>query len=311
MSLEMLVREAPSQYIHHDQLFKQLIHTFFAEFLEAFFPEVHHYIDFSFIKPLSEEVFTDLFEGESKRADIIIEAKVKGTDSLIIIHVEPQSYGQSDFNERMYHYFGLLYNRYRKPIIPIAIFSYDEKRVERNDFSISFPFFHVLSFHFLMLELRKLNWRNFIHSNNPAAAALLSKMGYSLKERVQVKKEFMRMLAKMEINPAKMELIIGFFETYLTLNESEEKKLMEEIKQLDRDESEQILKLPNSWRERGILEGMKEGMEKGMQEGQQKGEHDAQRKIALNLLKEGFSIEFIAKVTNLDYAEIEELGKQI
>ncbi|WML28823.1 hypothetical protein RCG24_12365 [Neobacillus sp. OS1-32] len=94
---------------------------------------------------------------------------------------------------------------------------------------------------------------------------------------------------------------------------------MEEIKQLDRDESEQILKLPNSWRERGILEGMKEGikkgmkegMEKGMQEGQQKGEHDAQRKIALNLLKEGFSIEFIAKVTNLDYAEIEELGKQI
>ncbi|WP_235887884.1 hypothetical protein [Neobacillus paridis] len=85
---------------------------------------------------------------------------------------------------------------------------------------------------------------------------------------------------------------------------------MEEIKQLERDESEQILKLPNSWRERGILEGMKEGMKKGIQEGQQKGEHDAQRKIALNLLKEGFSIEFIAKVTNLDYAEIEELGKQ-
>ncbi|XRG88104.1 hypothetical protein V5M37_03115 [Neobacillus sp. SAB-20_R2A] len=51
------------------------------------------------------------------------------------------------------------------------------------------------------------------------------------------------MLAKMELNPAKMELVIGFFETYLKLNESEEKELMEEIKQLDKDEAEQILKI--------------------------------------------------------------------
>jgi predicted transposase/invertase (TIGR01784 family) len=110
-----------------------------------------------------------------------------------------------------------------------------------------------------------------------------------------VKKEFLRMLAKLEINPAKMELIIGFFETYLTLTESEEKELMEEIKQLNRDESEKILKLPNSWVEKGKEEGIKEG----------------KRAIALNMLKEGLSIELIKKVTNLDYAEIEELSKQL
>ncbi len=39
------------------------------------------------------------------------------------------------------------------------------------------------------------------------------------------------MLVKMEINPAKAELINGLFETYLSLNESEEEELMEEIKQ--------------------------------------------------------------------------------
>ena len=242
----MLVREDPSQYTHHDQLFKQLIHTFFAEFLELFFPEVHQHIDFSSMKPMSEEMFTDLFKGESRRADIVIEAKLKGEDTLIIIHVEPQSYGQPDFNERMYQYFSLLYNKYRKPILPIAIFSYDEYRVEHNEYTIIFPFIHVLTFQFLMVELRKMNWRKYIHSDNPVAGALLSKMGYSALERVQVKKEFCRMLVKMEINPAKMELIIGFFETYLTLTESEERELMEEIKQLNREESEKILKLPNS-----------------------------------------------------------------
>ncbi|WP_338033019.1 hypothetical protein [Lentibacillus sediminis] len=41
---------------------------------------------------MSEEVITDLLEGESRRADIIVEANLKGEDTLIIIHVEPQSY---------------------------------------------------------------------------------------------------------------------------------------------------------------------------------------------------------------------------
>jgi hypothetical protein len=222
-------------------------------------------------------------------SSINVEAKLKGQDTLIIIHVEPQSYGQPDFNQRMYHYFSLLYNKYRKPILPIAIFSYDEKRYECNEFNNFFPFFHVLTFQFLMVELRKMNWRQYIHSNNPVAAALISKMGYSQTERVLVKKEFLRMLVKMEINPAKMELINGFFETYLSLNESEEKVLMEEIKQLNPDESEQILKLPNSWVEKGIKEGI------------QKGELEGKRKIALNMLKEGLSIELIVRVTNLDY----------
>ncbi|MEC1697372.1 hypothetical protein [Schinkia azotoformans] len=58
-----------------------------------------------------------------------------------------------------------------------------------------------------------MNWWNYIHSNNPAATALLSKMGFTEKEKVQVKKEFLRMLVKMELNPAKAELINGFFGT--------------------------------------------------------------------------------------------------
>ena len=90
MSLTIILEEE-TDYTHHDQLFKELIHIFFKEFLEAFFPEVHHHIDFSSIKPLSEEVFTDLFEGESRKADIVIETKLKNMDTIIIIHVEPQS----------------------------------------------------------------------------------------------------------------------------------------------------------------------------------------------------------------------------
>jgi predicted transposase YdaD len=301
MTQEILVRENSTHYIPHDQLFKQLLNTFFSEFLEAFFPEVHRSIDFSSLKPLSEEMFTDLIEGENRRADIIIETKLKDEETLIIIHVEPQSYGQPNFHERMYHYFSLLYNRYRKPILPIAIFSYDQKRTEHNQFTVTFPFFHVLTFQFLMLELKKMNWRSYIHTNNPVAAALLSKMEYSDKEKVQVKKEFLRMLVKMELNSAKAELINGFFETYLTLNNSEEEELMKEIKQLDPQESEPIFKLPNSWREKGREEGIQRGIAEGIQK--------EKRQTALEMLREGLSVNLIAKVTKLDPSEIEELRR--
>lgn len=128
----VFIQEDKNEYMKHDQLFKELIHSFFEEFLEVFFPEIYDHIDFESIKPLSEEVFTDMLDGESRRADIVVETTLKGEDVVIIIHVEPQSYHQPNFHERMYHYFSLLYNKYRRPIIPIAVFSYDEKRTEQN-----------------------------------------------------------------------------------------------------------------------------------------------------------------------------------
>lgn len=218
MSVITLIQENPASYTKHDQLFKQLIHTFFKEFIEVFFPKIHDSIDFHSITPLSEEVHTNLIEGDTRRLDVVIETKLKDTEVVIIVHIEPQSSAQAYFHERTYQYFSLLYNKYRKPIIPIAVLSYEESW-EKNEYTMTFPFFHVLTFNFLTLHLRKQNWRAFIDSNNPAAAALLSKMGYTEKERVQVKIEFLRMMARMKLDPARQRLIYGFFGAYLKLNE--------------------------------------------------------------------------------------------
>lgn len=49
--------------------------------------------------------------------------------------------------------------------------------------------------------------RSYIKQNNPVAAALLSKMGYNKKERVQVKMECLRMLLRMKLDPARMHMI--------------------------------------------------------------------------------------------------------
>ncbi|UTW69541.1 hypothetical protein KHA80_22825 [Anaerobacillus sp. HL2] len=48
---------------------------------------------------------------------------------------------------------------------------------EPKTFSINFPFKDVLSFKFFTLELKKRNWREFIHQPNPVALALLGENG--------------------------------------------------------------------------------------------------------------------------------------
>jgi hypothetical protein len=49
--------------IDHDQIFKELISTFFMEFLELFLPEIAATIDPGSIRFLQQEYFLDLVEG--------------------------------------------------------------------------------------------------------------------------------------------------------------------------------------------------------------------------------------------------------
>src|SRR5690625_1846414 len=299
VAMPQLIRETPppeATHTKHDQLYKELINTFFKEFLEIFFPDIHENIDFDKISPLSEEVYTDVLGGDVRKLDIVIETRLKKEDVVIIVHIEPQSYRQTDFNERMYHYFSLLYNKYRKPIIPIAIFSHDDLW-EESQFTIGFDFFDVLRFNYRTLHLQKMNWRDYIHSDNPVAAALMSEMGYKKEERIQVKKEFFMMLARMQLDPAKQRIIHGFFEQYLRLTNEEEEQLMEEIKK--NPEAEKIFEIPISYEEKGKEIGKEIGKELGKKE------------VVIEMLKEGSDLNFISKVTQFDIDEIKEIKQQL
>ncbi len=55
----------------HDQRFKEFLQTFLQEFLKLFFPDVERRLDFRNIEFLDKEVFTNLVEGSSRRADVV------------------------------------------------------------------------------------------------------------------------------------------------------------------------------------------------------------------------------------------------
>lgn len=250
--------------IDHDRLFKELLQVFFEEFLILFFPKIHEKIDFAHAKFLDKEFVNDTSQRENKEIDVILETKFKGEDGLIIVHVEAQASYDSNFNKRMFVYFNRLFEKHQdKRIIPIALFSYDNKNKEEpNTFEMNFPFLDVLRFQYLTVELKKYNWRDFIRQDNPVAGALMSKMAYTEDEKIEVKKEFLRMLVRLELDPARNHLLTSFFDTYLKLTEEEEHILQEAVKNLDPEGEAKVMELINSYERKGMEKGIQNSIVK-------------------------------------------------
>jgi hypothetical protein len=63
--------------VDSDKLFKELLKTFFVEFLELFFAEMRAYIDETAIEFLDKQYYTDQVTGERREADIIARVKFR------------------------------------------------------------------------------------------------------------------------------------------------------------------------------------------------------------------------------------------
>lgn len=275
----------------HDRLFKELLSTFFEEFMLLFFPEAYEQIDFQKVDFLSQEFFTDVTEGDKHLVDLLVQTKLKGEDSIILIHVEAQAEHQRDFNRRMFTYFSRIYQKHQRNILPIAVFSFDTPRDEPNAFTIQFPFAEVLQFQYLAVELKKKNWRDFIKQENPVAAALLSKMGYNENEKVEIKKEFLRIMVKLGLDRARESLLNGFFETYLDLTEEEEEQLIERVRALPKEEAKEVMEYMTSYERRGIEKGIVQ--------------------VAKRMLARGKNVDEIMDLTGLSKSEVDRLKAEV
>lgn len=212
--------------IDHDRLFKELLTTFFSEFIDLFLPQVMAYLDPATLVAVDKEVFTDVTSGEKHEADIVMRAKFKGADTFFLVHVENQSSRDYSMGKRMFTYFARFHESYGLPVYPIVLFSYDKPLdVEPDRYEVVFPDKKVLEFSYAVIQLNRLNWRDYLNRPNPVASALMSKMQIAPPDRVKVKLECIRMLAGLKLNPARTQLISGFVGQYLRLNLVEAEKL--------------------------------------------------------------------------------------
>ncbi len=95
----------------------------------------------------------------------------------------------------------------------------------------------------------------------------MAKMNIAEKERAKVKAECLRLLITLRLDPAKMQLISGFIDTYLNLNPVEERQFQEEISTFSQPVQEGIMQITTSWMRQGIDNGLQKSLIKVFQFG--------------------------------------------
>jgi hypothetical protein len=296
-----------NQNIDHDRLFKELISTFFIEFLELFLPDVARDIDRDSIQFLPELVLTDVTEGEKKNIDLLAKVKYRQEDTYFLIHVEAQSYTQAAFAKRIFKYFARLHEKYDLPIYPVVIFSFDEpKRPEPNNYQVTFPSLNVLNFNFASIQLNQLSWRDYLTQQNPVAAALMAKMNIAVEERPQVKAECLRLLITLRLDPARMQLISGFVGVYLDLNAAEEELFNATVDTMGLTNEEKYMEMVTSWERKGLQEGRQEERRAGITKllKLRFGEIDAQLEAIIPQLVELSTDEYMDLIYQATYEEL-------
>lgn len=287
----------------HDRLFKELLSTFFLEFLDLFLPEVGKYIERGSIVFLDKEVFTDVTSGGRHEADLVVKARFHDRDSFFLVHVEHQARREGDFGRRLFRYFARLYEKHGLPVYPVVVFSYDApRREEPESHRVEFPDKTVLEFNYAVIQLNRLHWRDYLRHANPVASALMAKMAMKPEERPRVKLECLRLLATLRLNPARMQLISGFIDTYLQLSRAEERIFLRSTEKTPPRERKKVMEIVTSW--------MKEGLRRGRQEGRQEGE----LALVLRLLNHRFGrigVKVQTRVSKLPLDKLEALGEAL
>ena len=292
--------------IDHDRIFKELLTTFFQEFIELFFPEFQGRIDWSSLKFLSNEAYSD--KPQKRQVDLLAQVRLIDQDQMFfLIHLEHQAQPQKDFEKRMFDYYCYLTISYQLPVFPIALLSYAApRRQEPHSHTIQILGKQIVDFQYQVLQLNQMPWRQFINSTNPVAAALMAKMKIEVADRPLVKLQCLRLILSLQLDESKMRLIAGFVETYLVLSAEENLALRREIKKIQPQEANKMLKLTNFWIEEGKRKGLKLGEKRGEKRGEARGRTEAKVEVALNMHKQGFALEVIAAATGISLDDLQK-----
>src|SRR5258708_11759796 len=96
------------------------------------------------------------------------------------------------------------------------------KTKQEESYRVSFPDRVVLDFKYRVIQLNLLKWREFARKENPVASALMAKMEIAPGERPRVRLACVRMLATLRLERRKMQVALGFIDTYLRLSPEEQ-----------------------------------------------------------------------------------------
>ncbi|MCB0606579.1 MAG: Rpn family recombination-promoting nuclease/putative transposase [Lewinella sp.] len=320
----------------NDALWKGVIEDLFDDFLSFFFPQS----DFMFslnegVEFLDKELH-ELFPGTTGKNIRFVDKLVKvhtrdGPDHWILVHVEVQGQQDKDFEERMFTYFYRIFDKHRKPIAAIAIFSDSSPNYHPKSFEWGI-LGTELRYSFTTFKVLDQKEEELKASPNPFSIIILTVLLALKKGKIQegelfeLKLDLAKQLLSKSISKPKIHALMNFlrfyvrFEDYtkddkfeLALDQLTEKTQpmgIEEIikEQLAAEYKKQGFKLGRAeGRAVGIEEGRQEGREEGREEGKEIGRIESTIQVVLSAHEQGIDKGVIAQLVNIPVEAVDKI----
>jgi hypothetical protein len=286
----------------YDNPWKSFIELYFHDFLSFFFPHIEADIDWSkpirFLDKELQKVVRDA-EIPKRYADKLVEVhRLSGEKAIVICHIEVQNDGEADFGARMYSYNYRLRDRYNCPVVSLAILTDDSKTWRPSGFQDEL-WGCSMEFRFPVIKLLdyESDWAGLEASRNPFAVVTMAQLKTKEthnqpQERKTWRYRLTTMLYEQGYGEQDILEMHNFLDWLMKLPEDVEKQFQIELKAFE--EAKQMKYVTT-------IERMAEAR------GEEQGAKSREIEIALNMLKDNFPLEQIARLTGLTIEQLQQL----
>lgn len=274
-----------SQPTEYDSPWKEILRSYFKDFLVFFLLEAHDGIDWKrnpeFLDKELDRITREA-ESSNRRVDLLVKVWLLDGDELwVLIHVEVQGNRDSHFEERMFICQCRAFDLYKRPVVSLAILADEEGSWRPSSFGYQMWGTKV-SFQFNALKLLDYMHRLDVleSSTNPFAIVTLAHLtGKQTKnqpaERFQQKMHITRMLYERGFSRQQIVDLFRFIDWVLSLP-----------KELDNQFWVNLFNFEENQKMSYITSVERIGMRKG----EEKGRHDGKVEMLLEQLQERFGM---------------------
>jgi predicted transposase YdaD len=238
----------------YDSPWKDVIEAFFVEFMQFFFPRIYKQIDWSqgfvFLDKELQKITRDAAATRNTVDKLVKVFLLGGQEIWILVHIEVQGQRDPNFESRMFIYFYRIFERYRKPIVSLAIFTDESKTWQPSKYeqklfgcelTLKYPTVKLLDYRAKMAQLER--------STNPFALVVLAHLRAletksAPKKRMNAKLQLIRLMRGRGYTKKQIADLLRFIDWVLTLPSYLEEEL---TITLDKEEAMKRKKYVTSW----------------------------------------------------------------
>jgi len=234
-------RSSSTPQANYDSPWKEALEVYFEPFLALLFPVVHELVDWSRqYESLDQEFqqFVKDAEVGKRFTDKLFKVWQRdGEEAWVLVHIEVQNQEEAGFAERMFIYNYRCFDRYRKPVISLAVLGDEREGWRPSSFgydlggyqvSIEFPIAKLLDY--------EARWQVLEESRNPFAVMVMAHLKTKAtngrpQARKQWKWSLVRKLFEQGYSRSDVVELFRLIDWMMTLPQELEQEFRDELRQ--------------------------------------------------------------------------------